>query len=143
MATGPIGILIYTARFGFDWLGTAEQRREANARLRALPFPITHDRPWVITEDQPRAILSVTVRLEHGLGERDRADWCRAATDLAPRLTIVADGPTITLTSWPWRSQDLLLFAQLMDSWGRALDAAHRILAVDVHWAQGGPPLSI
>jgi hypothetical protein len=144
VASGPLGILLFSAFFGFDWLGTAEQRREADARLRSLPFPITHDRPWaVVTATRPRPIVAVTVRLEHALDDREGEAWCRRAIDLVPRLTVTADGATITLTSWPWRNQDLTLLAQLMDSWGRALHAAHGIISVDVGWAEGGPTQSI
>jgi hypothetical protein len=84
----------------------------------------------------------VTVRLESGLDDRECESWCRAANDLVPRLTVIADGATIALSSWPWRNHDLMLLAQLMDSWGRALHAAHRILSVDVCWAEGGPTQS-
>jgi hypothetical protein len=34
MAAGPGALLILTACVGFDWLGTADERREAYDRLR-------------------------------------------------------------------------------------------------------------
>lgn len=144
VAAGPMGIVIYTACVGYDWLGTAEEGREAQGLLRSLPFQIVHDRPWVLTEDRPRPIVSATVTLEQSLGWRDAEGWCHAAMDLAPRLKVVADGASITLMSWPWGKQDLVLLAQLMDTWARKLHAGHGIKSVDVRWAERrGPPLSM
>jgi hypothetical protein len=144
MAAGPGALLILTACLGFDWLGTADERRDASDRLRALPFPVTHDRPSVITNDDPRPIVSVTISLAQRMGNRDGDEWCRAANDRAPDLTVIADAATIRLTSWSWRKQDLVLLAQLLDSWGRALHAVHGIRSVDVCWAERrGPPLGI
>lgn len=137
MATGPIGILVFTARYGFDWLGTDAQRRDAEAKLRALPFAVTPP------PSSRRAVVAVTIALEAALGERDAETWSRAAIELVPRLTVVVDGARITLTAWPWREHDLLLLAQLMDTWGRALHATHVIAAVDIAWAEGGPTQSL
>jgi len=145
VAAGPIGILLFSAAFGFDWLGTADDRRRAEARLRSLPFPITHDGSWSVeTGTRARAIVSATIRLKDELGGRDLARWCSAVTELAPRLSVIASGSSIALTRWPWRSDDVLLLAQLLDAWGRPLDAAQGIHSVEVRWARAsGPPAGI
>lgn len=143
-AGGPAGLLLLTACFGFDWLGTGERRRAAETKLRSLPFPIAHDRAWSVDEGRPRAIVDVTVRLKEALSDRDLERWWSTVRELVPQLTVVSGGTTIEMRAWPWRDDDALLLAHLLDGWGRRLHAAQGIAGVDVRWAKHtGPVVSI
>ena len=67
-----------------------------------------------------------------------RASALLGDTSLAVHIT----GTRITLAAWPWGTDDLLLLAQFLDTWGTEVHSAHPIAEARVEWASGGPPLS-
>ncbi|NVB81575.1 MAG: hypothetical protein HOV81_24490 [Kofleriaceae bacterium] len=122
------------------------RRHRATKLLAALPFPITHDRPSA-AEPHMRAapIRRVVIALRASLAAPDAervAARAAALLDDSSLLSLHISGPRITLAAWPWGTDDLLLLAQVLHTWGTEVHSAHPIAEARVEWASSGPPLS-
>lgn len=121
------------------------RRHRAAMLLTSLPFPIVHDRPSA-AEPHMRAapIRRVVITLRSALAAPDAEHVAARAVTLLgdSALSLHISGPRITLAGWPWGTDDLLLLAQVLHTWGAEVHSAHPIAEARVEWASGGPPLS-
>ncbi len=122
----------------------ASAQRQADRQLRDLPFPIVHggsSSAWFLPPGQ--RLARVDVHMQGALDGPAADDAARQAQARAPGIVVRIARDTIELAGWRGRADDIVVLADLLATWGRALHAARPIREVTVIWTTDGPPPSM
>ena len=110
--------------------------------IESLPFAIRHepgnDR---IPKRSGRAITSLAVVLDAAISDVEIERAVRGAQQVHPALTATDDtvgnphpARVVTFYGWPNQDGDIVVLANLLDTWGREIHELHGTRAVIVRW---------